>query len=117
MLSFLIPIPDWSHAFHGWFFLFDTVRMTLVLFSLWIAFEFLRLGVRLRNTRQYGCYCVSLVLMTVVWTEFEQLGKPPTVRLLISLVALIMGAKYVVGIKATELPALPHKYPHRRHYA
>lgn len=77
----------------------DLIRMVSIMGGVVLIGSILAVGKNLKNTRQYGCYCVAAYTMAAIWTEVERFGYPGTMRLAFNVMGLTFGLIYVYRVR------------------
>jgi uncharacterized membrane protein len=77
----------------------EIVRGTALLLGAWLAVSMLLIGIKLRNTRQWGCYCVTLFAAAVVYGNATRLHQPITVGTILATAATFCGLVYTTKVR------------------
>lgn len=81
----------------------DLFRVLSLLVGMVLMVAMTRLGLGLRNNRQWGCYCVAISSFGVVCMNYERFGHPLLFYTIVCSVALIPGYVYMVKVLGKEL--------------
>lgn len=77
---------------------FDGLRLVTVILSLLVLAGMLYVGLHLRNTRQWGCYCVALYATGSVVGNWQRIEQTPTLSTYITFAANICGLLYCMKV-------------------
>jgi len=77
----------------------EVVRVVSLCLAAWLAVSMLAIGIRLRNTRQWGCYCVTLYAAAVIYGNTTKLHQAITFGTVLATAATFCGLVYTTKVR------------------